>query len=92
MKGGGGKGREHGPGACAGKHVQPAPGSADIRRNEGALAYFAAERVKPGWYRVNSYAPASTVGAGAFDYIAAPEFERLPATNPMEVRQGGNPP
>ena len=28
---------EHGPGACEGKHVQPPPGSADIRRNEGAF-------------------------------------------------------
>ena len=28
---------EHGPGAREGKHVQPPPGSADIRRNEGAF-------------------------------------------------------
>jgi len=31
---------EHGPGACGGKHVQPSPGGADIRRNEGALFFL----------------------------------------------------
>ena len=36
VKGGGGAAGEHGPGACRGKRVQPRPGGADIRRNEGA--------------------------------------------------------